>query len=211
MRRPDSASAHFVLSYVLRYAGLLDGAARECDAALRLDRGNYQFRSCSWVFARLGQPERAMQFVRLDVGSDWAARQTAFILLGQGKVSEARQSIQRMSDTPLMGHDLLQACVDPQEASRLDESTRKVEAAALAGVDPEPRYVFGSLLSYCGQKDAALRLLKSAIEHNYCAYQTLQSDPLLGKLRGTTEFAEVLSAAKDCQDRFLAEREQSRH
>jgi DNA-binding winged helix-turn-helix (wHTH) protein/TolB-like protein len=208
-RRPDSASAHFVLSYVLRYAGLLDDAARECDSALNLDRGNYQFRSCSWVFARLGQPQRAMQFVRLDAGSDWAARQTAFILLGQGKVVEARQSIQRMSDTPLMGHDLLQACLEPQDASRLDESTWKVETAALAGVDPEPRYVFGSLLSYCGRKDAALRLLKSAIEHNYCAYQSLQSDPLLEKLRGTAEFAEVLSAAKDCRDRFLTERQQS--
>jgi Tfp pilus assembly protein PilF len=210
-RRPDSASAHFVLSYVLRYAGLLDDAARECDTALKLDRGNYQFRSCSWVFARLGRPERAMQFVRLDAGSDWAARQTAFILLGQGKVAEARQSIQRMSDTPLMGHDLLQACLDPQDASRLDESARKVETAALAGVDPEPRYVFGSLLSYCGQKDAAMHLLKSAIEHNYCAYQTLQSDPLLGKLRGASEFGEVLSAAKDCRDRFLAERQQIQH
>ncbi len=210
-RRPNSASAHFVLSYVLRYAGLLDDAARECDTALRLDRGNYQFRSCSWVFARLSKPERAMQFVRLDAGSDWAARQTAFILLGQGKVAEARQSIQRMSDTPLMGHDLLQACLDPQDATRLEDSARKVETAALAGVDPEPRYVFGSLLSYCGQKDAALRLLKSAIAHNYCAYQTLQSDPLLGTLRRTAEFAEVLSAAKNCRDRFLTERQQSQH
>jgi hypothetical protein len=54
-------------------------------------------------------------------------------------------------------------------------------------------------------------LLKSAIEHNYCAYQTLQSDPLLGKLRGASEFGEVLSAAKDCRDRFLAERQQIQH
>ena len=46
-RRSESASAHFVLGYVLRYAGLLDEAARECDAAIKLDRGNYQFRSCS--------------------------------------------------------------------------------------------------------------------------------------------------------------------
>ena len=34
-RRPESASAHFVLGYVLRYAGLLDEAARECDTALQ--------------------------------------------------------------------------------------------------------------------------------------------------------------------------------
>jgi len=208
-RRPESASAHFVLGYVLRYAGLLDDAARECDTAFRLDRGNYQFRSCSWVFAQLGKPQRAMEFVRLDAGSEWAARQTAFILIGQGKLSEARQSIQRMSDAPLVGHDLLQVCLVPQQASQLDSAAQKIETAALAGVDAEPRYAFGTLLSYCGQKDAALRLLRSAVEHNYCAYSALQSDPLLVKLRGTPEYSQLLSAAKQCQNRFLSQRNQS--
>ena len=210
-RRPESASAHFVLGYVLRYAGLLDDAARECDTALRLDRSNYQFRSCSWVFAQLGEPQRAMEFVRLDAGSDWAARQTAFILIGEGKLAEARQRIQRMSDATVMGHDLLQVCLDPQQASQLDRTAQKIETAVVAGVDAEPRYVFGTLLSYCGKKDAALRLLRSAIEHNYCAYQTLRSDPMLVKLRETPEFNELLSAAKECQSHFLAERNQSLH
>jgi DNA-binding winged helix-turn-helix (wHTH) protein/TolB-like protein len=210
-RRPESASAHFVLSYVLRYAGLLDEAARECDAAIELDRGNYQFRSCSWVFARLGQPQRAMDFVRLDAGSDWAARQTAFILIGQGKLAEARQTIQKMAGTPLMGHDLLQACLDPQDVSQIDPTARQIEAAALGGVDLEPRYVFGSLMSYCGQKEPALRLLHSAIAGNYCAYQTLQLDPMLTKLRGTAGFRELLSEAKECQGRFLAERDRVSH
>jgi len=209
--RPESASAHFVLGYVLRYAGLLDEAARECDAAIKLDRGNYQFRSCSWVFIRLGEPQRAMDFVRLDAGSDWAARQTAFILIGRDKPAEALQSIQRMSHNPLMGHDLLQACLDPLSASQLEGSARAVETAALAGVDVEPRYVFGTLLSYCGQKDAALRMLRSAIEHNYCAYQSLRFDPLLVKLRGTPEFSELVSEAEECQGRFLAQREQNPH
>ena len=150
-----------------------------------------------------------MEFVRLDANSDWAARQTAFILIGQGKLAEAQQSIQRMSDTPLMGHDLLQVCLDPQQAAQLDRTARKIETAVLAAVDAEPRYVFGTLLSYCGQRDAAVRLLRSAIEHNYCAYQTLQSDPMLVRLRGTPEFSELLSAAKECRDKFLAQRDQS--
>jgi hypothetical protein len=33
-RRPDSSLAHFGMSYVLRYAGLVDEAGKECDAAL---------------------------------------------------------------------------------------------------------------------------------------------------------------------------------
>jgi serine/threonine protein kinase/lipoprotein NlpI len=209
-RRPDSARAHFVLGYVLRYAGLLDDAARECETALKLDRVN-QLRSCSWTFLQLGQPQRAMEFVRLDAGSEWAARQTAFILMGQDRLADARQTIQRTSDAPLMGRDLVQACLDPQQTPRLGKAAQKIEAAALAKVDAEPRYYFGALLSYCGQKDAALRLLRSAVENNYCSYQALQSDPWLVKFRGTPEFSELLSAAKECQNRFLVQRNQSPH
>src|SRR5260370_24194844 len=118
-QRPESASTHFVLSYVLRYAGLLDDAARECDSVLKLDRGNYQFRSCSWVFMQRGEAQRAMEFVRLDAGSEWAARQTAFILIGQVKLAEARQTIQRTSYDPLLARDLLQPCLYPHQTQRL--------------------------------------------------------------------------------------------
>ncbi len=210
-RRPDSAQAHFALGYVLRYAGLLDESAHECDTALALDRGNYALRSCSWTFMQLGEPQRAMEFVRLDAGSEWAARPTAFILLGQGKLGEARQTIQRTSDRPLLGRDLLQACLDPQQTSQLDRTAKKSEAFSLALVDPEPRYFTGALLSYCGQRDAAVRLLRSAIEQNYCAYTALQTDPLLVKFRRTPEFGELLSEAKECQNEVLAHRDQSPH
>lgn len=108
-----------------------------------------------------------------------------------------------------MGRDLLQACLDPQQTSHLNGAAQKIEAIALAGDDPEPRYWVGTLLSYCGQKDAAVRLLRSAIEHNYCAYSALRTDPLLAKFRGTPEFREVQSAAKECQKEFLAQRDQT--
>ena len=114
-----------------------------------------------------------------------------------------------MSDNPLMARDLLQACLAPQPTSQLERTVQRIETAALAGVDAEPRYQIGTLLSYCGQKDASLRLLRSAIEHNYCAYAALHSDPMLVKLRGTPEFDELVSAAKRCQKGILAQRDQS--
>ena len=64
--RPKSGFAHFTLSYVLSYAGLSKEAAQECDAAVRLDPGNYQFRSCASVFFTTGQFERARDFLKLD-------------------------------------------------------------------------------------------------------------------------------------------------
>jgi serine/threonine protein kinase len=210
-RRPASAMAHFALAYVLRYAGLLDDAAHECDSALALDRGNYQLRSCSGPFVQLGQTQRAMDFVRLDAGSEYAAMQNAAILLGQGKLAEARQAAQKASPSPLNGRDLIQSCIEPPHSPQCDQAAQKIEAAALAGSDIEPLYSVGALLSYCGQKDASVRLLRKAVAQNYCAYTALQTDPLLAKLRGTPEFGELLSSAKACQNRFLAERDRNPH
>ena len=59
-RRPENADARFALSYVFRYAGMLEESTQECDTAIALDPGNYVFRSCAWAFAYLGKPERAM-------------------------------------------------------------------------------------------------------------------------------------------------------
>jgi tetratricopeptide (TPR) repeat protein len=204
---PDSANAHFALAYVLRYAGLLDESANECDAALALDRSNFRFRSCSIVFAQLGRPQRAMEFARLDAGSEFSARQTALILLGEGKVDDARQTIQRASDAPQMGRDLLQVCLNPKQASQLDRTAQRTEAASVAEGDVEGWYIIGTMLSYCGQKNAAVRLLRRAVGQNYCAYDALHTDPLLAKLRRSPEVSGLLSAAKECQNRFLAQRD----
>ena len=206
-RRPDSANAHFALAYVLRYAGLLEQSAHECDTALALDPRNYRFRSCSLVFMQQGRPQRAMEFVRLDAGSEFAARQTALILLGQDKIDEARQAIQRASDAPQIGGPLLQVCLDPQQASQLDRTSQMTEAASVAEGDVEGWYIAGTMLSYCGQKDAAVRLLRRAVGQNYCAYDALQTDPLLAKLRRSPEFSGLLSAAKECQNTFLGQRD----
>jgi tetratricopeptide (TPR) repeat protein len=49
-QRPQSAQAHFTLAYVLRYAGMLNEAASECNEAIKLDPGNFVFRSCAQAF-----------------------------------------------------------------------------------------------------------------------------------------------------------------
>ena len=56
-----------------------------------------------------------------------------------------------------------------------------------------------------------MRLIKSAIAGHYCAYTDLQTNPMLASLRGTSEFAELLSAAKQCRDDFVAQRSQAAH
>jgi serine/threonine protein kinase len=206
-RHPESAQAHFALAYVLRYVGLLEQSARECESAMAVDRGNYLIRSCANTFMELNEPRRAMDFVQLDSGSEWAANRTAYILLQEGKVTEARQLFAKAASSHLwrQDRDLLETCLDPSRTVELDAITRKAESAALNETDSESHYMVGRLMAYCGQKEAALRLLKSAIEQNYCAYKALKTDPLLTKLRGTPEMTGLLSEAEQCQNAIMAQ------
>jgi hypothetical protein len=79
---------------------------------------------------------------------------------------------------------------------------RNTEKSVLADPDPEPAYYEGALLSYCGKQEVAARMIKSAIDRNYCSAAALKSDPLLAKLRSTPEFQGLASAANDCQKKF---------
>ena len=99
--------------------------------------------------------------------------------------------------------ELLEACLNPRQP--VQAVVRRAEITLLADPDPENRYDMGTLMAMCGETESALRLLKSSVGHNYCPYPALQADPALVKLRGTPEFSQLSSAAKDCQNRFLAE------
>ncbi|MGB0013249.1 MAG: protein kinase [Candidatus Sulfotelmatobacter sp.] len=199
-RRPQSADAHFALSYVLRYAGMQEKAAQECNAARSLDPGNFTFRSCAWVFMALGQTDRAMDFIHLDAGSEWAAWATPYVYLTAGNVAQAREAVKSVAKAPIYHRDLLVACTQAQKPADMDRIVRDEEASVMTEPDPEAWYHVGALMAYCGQKDAALRLLKAAVQQNYCAYSALLEDPLLKSLRKETAFDEVLTAASTCQE-----------
>ncbi len=198
-RRPQSADAHFALSYVLRYAGMLDQSTQECNTARQLDPGNFTFRSCAWSFLEMGKTDRAMDFVQLDAGSEWAAWVTPYIYLGEGNVAEARSSARSMGKASSYHRELMEACTAAQRPADLAKIVRETESSVMMEPDAENWYHVGALMAACGQNEPALRLLKAAVQQNYCAYAALLDDPLLKDLRKDTAFNEVLTAASTCQ------------
>ncbi|HJT17111.1 MAG TPA: protein kinase, partial [Thermoanaerobaculia bacterium] len=99
-QRPDSGDAHFAVSYVLRYAGLLDEAARECEIGRAKDPTNPGLRSCGLTFALLGDRPRALQFIALDGNSVWAQNVRGHILVREGHLAEAVKSTATLQDDP---------------------------------------------------------------------------------------------------------------
>ena len=199
-RRPDAAEAHFVMSYVYRYAGMLPQATEACDKALSLDPGNFTFRSCAWAFMEMGNTKRALDFINLDAKSEWAAYVMPSLLLREGEIEKAREAVTKMPTAPRYHRDLLEACLGLRPAEYADQLAHEAETTPPAAPDAELLYYQGALSADCGKRQASLHLLQGAIEQNYCAYSNLELDPMLRKVRLTPGFDKLLAAARVCQD-----------
>ena len=184
-RRPESAMAHFVMGYVLRYGGMLEQRGERMRH--RAGPGSRQTISSapapgpSWSWAR---PSGRSTYVRLDAGSEWAAYVTAFDSSARGQGCRSARSGKAdavcSSLSPRSAGSLSCSCGPPRSwtASRMRPKPRRP-----ADPDPELWYYQGALLALCGKDEAALHMLQSAVQQNYCAYSNLLNDPLLAKLR----------------------------
>ena len=165
-------------------------------------------RSCSFTFDQLGNYPRAMDFLQLDAGSIWVSGNIVRHYIRDGKLAQAREHRREIQDDGGPSDD--RQCLDNRFVrGRGTTSPGKHAPAVLANPDPEPSYMVAPDFLFCGQKESAVRLLKSSIAGHYCAYTGLQNDSVWAKLRGTPEFSELLSEAKKCQSDFLAERAQT--
>jgi DNA-binding winged helix-turn-helix (wHTH) protein/serine/threonine protein kinase len=202
-RRPDSPDAQFVLSYVFRYAGLLNEAAERCDTALVLDRKMQTngLRSCAMVFLLRGDYPRAVNYLQFDQGSDFAKALTIDMLARQGRREEALRA--DAPDIPgWKSYGVLRACLAGQTASEIAALAQSVRASE----DPELNYFAAAHLAYCGQTAEAVELLKRAVDGNYCSYPAMERDPLFARIRSTPGYTDVRAAGRACQERFLAKR-----
>ena len=151
-----------------------------------------------------------MEYLALDAGSHWAKRSEVFSLMRQGRNAEALEQARTMADdiTDDARVRLAEACLLKRPASEIDELSSGTRGFALS--DPEVRYTAAEIEAFCGRNQVAMVLLRQAIQDRFCSYPALDSDPLFSPLRHTAEFQEIRSAAIDCQNKFVAYRNQHR-
>jgi Flp pilus assembly protein TadD len=203
-RRPQDPQAHFSLAYVLRYAGTLTDAARECEAARAIDPRNRSLRSCGFLYMQLGDHPKAREYARIDAGSGWSRNVEADLLLreGEGKRADALAAA-RSQVNQVPGYELLLSTGPPTERDRLAAA---VESKAMSDRDPENKYYEAGHLALAGYGDPALRLLRKAVEDNYLCHEAMDRDPLLESIRKTPEYAAIRAESVRRQTEFLAKR-----
>jgi DNA-binding winged helix-turn-helix (wHTH) protein/TolB-like protein len=203
-RRPDASAAHFQMAYVYRYAGLLDQAAQECDAALTIDPGNFIFRSCSKVFMYQGNYPRAQAFLDLDGNSGWSVRQRMHVALRQREFPLALALATIAVQSGYNDAQVILAELNHESSAALKAAAAQEEAYAANQNDPEEKYEVAAMLSFAGEADRAMRILGAAIQKNYCATPQLETDPLLAGLRNRADFRQLKARAAACQESFVA-------
>ena len=202
-RRPESPQVHLSLAYVLRYAGLLDDSATECERALELDPHAPGIPGCAVTMIELGRLDRAMDFLHSNPPNDFTKGIEVEVLFRRNRPAEALQMIPNTKDS---GRDQIEACLEEQLAPRIAELTKYYDGVALAALDPEPAYFQAGWDTLCGQNEAALAVLRNVVERGYCAFPAVDRDPMLAALRQQPGFTAARTAALECQNKFLTER-----
>jgi TolB-like protein len=204
-QRPRLGRVRFVRAYVLRYPGAIERSVQDCDTALGLDPSNPTFRSCSITNYLAGRYDRAEQFLNLSPDNDFYYGNLAMVRIRQGRLEEALELSRNTT------YSILAAVLESVlEGRAMDPEVLQQELTFSDLLnDVEQVHWNASLFAFGGEYEAALSLLRRAIDGGYCSYPHIDTDPLFAGLRADPEFAdewaEARAAGKECHESFLAE------
>ena len=199
---PNDSDSHLAMSYVLRYVGVSDESARECETAARLDPANLFLRTCGVSYVQLGDWEKATQLFRqFDTGTAASGWVMADLLLREGRKKEAVQRYESVPETP--ARSVMVACLQGRTLPADDSNLNAQFDQSMRTRDPEQKYWSACRLSACGHPELGIRLLRTAVEQNYCTPDAIRRDPLLETLRSLPDYPAVLESAVQCQRQFL--------
>ena len=126
------------------------------------------------------------------------------VLMREGRMGEAREAADKMTTSAPWMRPFLQACLNKASADDIQRLAQDAQKELLPETDSELKYYQGAILASCGEKEIAYAFLAKAVDENYCAYQGLQSDPMLSGVQGDPEFRRIVDAAGSCQRKFMA-------
>lgn len=143
-----------------------------------------------------------MQFLNLDAGSEYSDAVKVTVLMREGKMTEARQAAQKMTESPMWMRGFLIACLDKAPQADQHRLAEQAENNLMLQHNSALKYYEGAVLAACGEKQMAFVFLQKAISERYCARESLQDDPLLAAVRQEPEFKGILESASQCEGKF---------
>ena len=201
---PNNANAHFCLSYIYRYAGLLIESENEANRALEIYPTYKRFRSIGHTYLYLGKHENAIEAYNLDSTSAWAIANKGSVYLREDKKQLALKSFNRAIELenntfPEFLALGLMAYIEGQKEKGLKITTAWEKKNLY---DAEMIYRIACNYSLLGDKKSSVRVLKRSIDAGFFNYPFFLVDPFLDPVRDDPEFQKVLALAKQKHEDF---------
>jgi tetratricopeptide (TPR) repeat protein len=197
-RWPRRAEVHHVFSGVLRAAGALEQAARECEATHQLDP-ELPTNHCHVLYIHMGDLVKARQEIERSPGQ-FSTMMQGQVLVREGRVEEALPKLKMIPGGK--SFELLHDCWPDSSTLKCAKTTKESEADFRIIPFTDAWYFGAAMQAFVGKKDAAVRLLRAASEHGLCVYPSVDRDPLFDKIRDSAEFKAVRQAGIECQKKF---------
>ncbi len=201
---PNHALAHYSLSYLFRYVGMLEESKKEAEEAFTLDPQNPKFRSAGYTYFYLGNYEKAIQIFELDKGSVMAIAWKGFALYLMGQKKESLKYLNQAIVLEPEGHfgyhfKAIKAAIQSKKEEGL------LNAKMLEDTNPydaEVWYNIANTYALLGDKESCVRALKRTIEGGFFCYSYMINDPLLKPLTDAPDVKELLELAKSKHETF---------
>jgi tetratricopeptide (TPR) repeat protein len=201
---PNHALAHYSLSYLFRYAGMLEESAKEAEEALALDSHYPHFRSAGYTYFYMGNYEKALEIFEYDKGSVMYIAWKGFALFLMGKKKEAIKLFDKAISLEPEGHFGLHfGAIKNAVLGNVEEGlslARKWEQTD--PYDGEVWYNIANTYALLGNKKGCVRTLKRTIEGGFFCYPYMIKDPLLKTMRGEPDIKGLLELAKSKHESF---------
>lgn len=204
-RNPNDSFAHWYLSEAYRYGGALEESVAEGELALRLNPNvarNLTFNT----YLYLGLYRKFLE--SLPRAED-NARTTFYRGLAYCYLKDSRRAAEEFDRAYAMNSALSHARVGRAFACALRDQNaqgirlmRDVEKSA--GEDGEMLYKMAQAYAQLGDRASALRVLRRAIELNFCPYAYFLRDPMLEPVRGEPGYRAAMELARRHQQAFLS-------
>lgn len=205
---PNTALAHWELSYAYRFAGMLEASISEGELARRIDPGVKLNSSAFNSYLYIGQYEKFLQSLP-------SRDDAAFILfyrgLGNYYLKNRERAAADFDRAYELDSSLFQAQVgkalsyslggqQTKGLALLKEIERRIEEQGVS--DAEGIYKVAQAYSVLGDKQSALRLLRRSIEGGFFCYPYFVGDALLENLRNEPEYSALMEQAERRHEDF---------
>jgi tetratricopeptide (TPR) repeat protein len=205
---PNHAEAHWELGYAARFGGMLNESVQQCERARQLDPGVKLASSALNGYLYLGEYDKFLQSLPRGSESPLMLFYAGFGEYHRKNLPEAAKNFDAAFE---MRPSLLQARVGKALTEHIRgrghialELLRDMESKVTTrGVgDPEAIYKIAEAYAVVGDRESALRALRSSIEGGFFSFPYFARDPLLAPLRTESEFVRLMETARRRHEAF---------